>query len=510
MGYLLGIDVGTSGTKTLLCDDQGSIVASASEAYPSSHPKPLWSEQNPEHWWTATVKSVRRVLRSAGVKGREVQGIGLSGQMHGAVFVDKDHAVLRPAILWNDQRTSAECSEITEGFGRQRLLRLVCNPALTGFTAPKILWVRKHEPKVYERTVKILLPKDYVRFRMSGVFATEVSDASGTLLLDIRKRTWCEPLLSRLGIDQELLPDCFESDEVSAEVGEKAARELSLAKGTPIVGGGGDQAAGAIGNGIVRSGAISATLGTSGVVFAYADQVRTDPKGRVHTFCHAVRGKWHVMGVMLSAGGALQWYRDNFAEPECAQAKRRGQNPYDLLCDQAAEAPLGSEGLFFLPYLTGERTPHADPYARGAWIGLTPRHTRRHMVRSVLEGISYGMKDSFEIIRGMRIPIGQIRISGGGARNDFWRQMMADVLGKAVSTINASEGPAFGVALLAGVGTRAFRDIRQACKATISLTSTTRARKSATEKYARLYPEFGRLYHALKDEFKSLSHLPPD
>ncbi len=508
MGYLLGINVGTSGTKTLLCDDRGRILASATKEYPASHPKPLWSEQNPEDWWRATVAGIRSVLQSAGVKGGEVQALGLSGQMHGAVLLDKSHQVLRPAILWNDQRTGEECEEITQkAGGRRRLISLVANPALTGFTAPKILWVRKHEPKVYERTKKILLPKDYIRFRLSGEFATEVSDASGTLLLDVRRRRWSGALLSALGISRDLLPDCFESEEVSSVVSAESARATGLRPGLPIVGGGGDQAAGAVGNGIVRAGVISATLGTSGVVFAFADEVQIDPLGRVHTFCHAVRGKWHVMGVMLSAGGSFQWYRNNLADAERAEAARRKQDAYEILCAEAAKAPAGSEGLFFLPYLTGERTPHANPHAKAAWIGLTARHGKAHMIRSLLEGVTFGMRDSLEIIQGMGVPIREIRVSGGGARSRFWRQMQADVFGQTVKTINASEGPAFGAALLAGVGAGAFKNIREACDSCIRLTSATRPKPQAVRLYNRNYPMFQKLYRSLEGDFAELTRL---
>ena len=506
MGYLIGIDVGTSGTKTLLCNDRGKILATATREYPCSSPKPLWSEQNPHHWWRATTQSIKHVLRKARVKARDVQAIGLSGQMHGAVFLDKNHNVLRPAILWNDQRTEAQCREITRKVGPKRLIRIACNPALTGFTAPKILWVRTHEPRIYEKTRKILLPKDYIRFRLSGAFATEVSDASGTLLLDINARRWSRPVLNALDIDPALLPDCFESQVVSAQLSPAAAKATGLPTGTPIVGGGGDQAAGAIGNGIVRAGAISATIGTSGVVFAHADTVRTDPKGRVHTFCHAVKGKWHVMGVVLSAGGAFQWYRNTFAARETAQTRRRS-DPYDLLCRKAAAAPAGAEGLLFLPYLTGERTPHADPHAKAAWIGLTPRHTAHHLIRSLLEGITFAMRDSLQIITSMRVPVRQIRLSGGGARSKLWRRIQADVYGKPVSTVNSAQGPAFGAALLAGVGAGAFKTIREACDATVRITSTTRPNPETVSLYNKIYPQYQRLYAALKNEFPRLSEL---
>jgi len=507
MGYLLGIDVGTTSTRGLICDEQGRILAAADSEHPSFRPRPHWSEQRPEDWWRTTVESVRAAVAEAGIDGKQIQGIGLSGQMHGLVLLNKDDRVLRPAILWNDQRTAEECHEITDRIGRERLIQLTCNPALTGFTAPKILWVRKHEPEIYENARHILLPKDYVRFRMSGEYATEVSDASGTLLLDVPNRRWSDEVLSELEIDRGLLPECYESEEVSSKVSAKAAEELGLAEGTPIVGGGGDQAAGATGNGIVRHGIISATLGTSGVVFAFADHVQTDPEGRVHTFCHAVRGKWHVMGVMLSAGGSFQWWRNNLAEVEKQQAAERGCDVYDVLCETAAQAEPGCEGLLFLPYLMGERTPHADPNARGAWIGLTARHAKAHLIRSLLEGITYGMRDSLEIIRGMGVSIDEIRLSGGGARSEFWRQMQADVYGHPVCTINATEGAAFGVALLAGVGTGAFASIEEACEAAIHVTSTCGANPRASAVYQKCYPVYQRLYRSLKHDFHTISEL---
>ncbi len=507
MGCLLGIDVGTTGTKTLLCNDEGDILASTTAEHPSYHPKPGWSEQNPEDWWRGTVESVGQVIREAGVSGREVNGIGLSGQMHGAVLLDKSQQVLRPAILWNDQRTARECEEITERVGRARLIELTCNPALTGFTAPKILWVRKHEPDIYKRAARILLPKDYVRFRMTGAFATEVSDASGTLLLDVPRRRWSDEVLNRLEVDKSLLPDCFESPEVSAKVTREAAEAMGIPEGTAVVGGGGDQAAGAVGNGIVERGVISATLGTSGVVFAFSEAVEKDPMGRVHTFCHAVPGKWHVMGVMLAAGGSFQWYRNNLAAVEMEEAKKRGVDPYDVLCEIAAGADPGSEGLFFLPYLTGERTPHANPNARGGWIGLASRHTKAHLIRALLEGVTFGMRDSLEIIKGMGIPIRQIRASGGGARSEFWRQMMADVFNHPVVTINATEGPAYGVALLAGVGTGAFSSVEEACRQAIKVVSETKPTPRSAAAYEKAYPVYGGLYKSLKEDFDRISRL---
>lgn len=508
MSIYLGIDIGTSGTKTLAMREDGRILASATETYPLSTPQPGWSEQKPAHWWRATVRSVQSVLSQTKVNGNSVEGIGLSGQMHGSVFLDKSNRVIRPALLWNDQRTQAECEEIEESAGgRKKLIRLVANPALTGFTAPKILWLRNHERRNFDRVRQVLLPKDYVRFRLTGEFATEVSDASGTLLLDVCRRKWSKKLLSLLDLDPSLLPAVYESDEVSGRVTPSVAAELGIPPGTPVVGGGGDQAAGAVGNGIVRRGVVSATMGTSGVVFAHSDEVQIDPEGRVHTFCHAVPGKWHVMGVVLSAGGSLQWYRDEFCEAEIKKALRKGIDPYELITSSAAEAPAGCEGLFFLPYLTGERTPHADPYARGAWIGLTRRHGRAHLVRSVIEGATYAMKDSLEIIKGLEIPVNEIRVSGGGARSPFWRQVQADIYGQKVSTINAHEGPAFGVALLAAAGTGAYSNVVEACRATIQAVDTTKPHAADKKTHRAAYPHYRRLYASLRDEFAGIARL---
>ena len=522
MGIYLGIDTGTSATKAIACNVDGTILARATSDYPISHPKPGWSEQNPEDWWKAAVSSTRKLLRHNSFHAKDVKGIGLSGQMHGSVFLDKDARILRPAILWNDQRTASQCQIIEQrAGGRKKLIQMVANPALTGFTAPKILWLREHEPHCYEKTHKILLPKDYVRHCMTGEWATEVSDASGTLLFDVAKRQWSKPLLNKLEIDRDLLPPCFESEEVSGQLLPRAASKMGLKAGIPVVGGGGDQAAGAVGNGIVRSGIISSTVGTSGVVFAHSDQVQIDPLGRVHTFCHAVRGKWHVMGVVLSAGGSFQWFRNTFGtgpdidfpSPNSKQILnrktklRRKTNPYDLLTKEASQAPVGSEGLFFLPYLTGERTPHADPDAKGGWHGLTVRHGRPHLIRSVLEGVTYAMKDSLEIIQEMDIPVREIRVSGGGARSAFWRQLQADIYGKKVCSINSDEGPAYCAALLATVGTGAYSSITQACRAAIQVVQNTPPDTAARRHYRKAYPFYQQLYPALKNHFQSTSTL---
>jgi xylulokinase len=509
MSYLLGIDIGTSGTKTLLCDYTGNVLATATDEHGISSPQPGWSEQDPLEWWRATCTATKAVLKKAKVKGDQVTAIGLSGQMHGSVFLGDGHIPLRPALLWNDQRTQAECVEIEKrAGGRGKLINMVGNPALTGFQAPKILWVRKNEPAVYAKTKHILLPKDYIRYCMTGEYATEVGDASGTLLLDVKKRAWNTKLISLLGIDAALLPPCFESHVVSGVLTEGAAKLLGLKANTPVVGGSGDQPAGAVGNGIVTSGNVSATLGTSGVVFAHADAPTYDPQGRVHTMCHAVEGKWCVFGCMLSAGGSFQWFRNHMAMGEVAEAKKKKIDPYELLIAEAANAPAGSDGLFFLPYLTGERCPYPDPNARGGWIGLTARHNRAAVIRSLLEGVTFGMCDALRIFESMGIAIKTVRLSGGGARSSFWRQLQADIYNRNAAVINAQEGPAYGVALLAGVGTGVWKDVPQACKAAIRETESLRPDGKAAKKYAAHHTQYQRLYAALKDEFVKIAALP--
>ncbi len=511
MSITLGIDVGTSGTKTLAIDERGSILAQASAEYPCDHPHPGWSEQHPHLWWEATRKTIAEVLAAGRFGAKDVAGIGLSGQMHGSVFLDSSGEVIRPALLWNDQRTAAECREIEQqAGGREALIRLVANPALTGFTAPKILWVRKNEPKNWDKVRQVLLPKDYIRYKLTGTYATEVSDASGTLLLDVANRRWSRDLLSKLALDPVLLPHCYESPEVSGKISDLGARATGLPIGVPVVGGGGDQPAGAVGNGIVRQGVVSATMGTSGVVFAHADALGFDPLGRLQRGCHAVPGAWHVMGVVLSAGGSFQWFRNELGKAEVAAAKLRGEDPYFILTDEAALAGPGAEGLFFLPYLTGERTPHFDPDAKGAWVGLTVRHGRAHMIRSVLEGATYAMRDSLELIREMGVSIDQVRVSGGGARNALWKKIQADIYGCEVHTLNSSEGPAFGVALLAQVGTGGFKSVPEACDATIRSVDSTAVDPKAAAFYTRAYSVYRTLYTDLRDSFKTISALVAD
>ena len=512
MTYLIGIDIGTSGTKALACDTGGQVLATVTAEHDVSSPQPGWSEQDPRQWWDATIEAVGELIERAHLDANDCKGIGLSGQMHGSVFLGDDGPEtaepLRPALLWNDQRTAAECEQIerTAG-GREELIEMVGNPALTGFTAPKILWLRDHEPQVYEKVRHVLLPKDYIRYRMTGEYATEVGDASGTLLLNVSERAWHKGLIEKLGLDMDWLPDCHESHVVSGELSEWAAQRLGLRAGVPVVGGSGDQPAGAVGNGIARAGVVSATLGTSGVVFAHADEPTYDPQGRVHTMCHAVEGKWCVFGCMLSAGGSLQWFRNHMARWETDQAKRDGMDPYELMTDEADHAAPGCGGLLFMPYLTGERCPHPDPDARGGWIGLTARHTRADMIRSVMEGVTFGMNDALRIIREMDVDVSSVRLSGGGARSDLWRQMQADIYGADTAITNAGEGPAYGAAILAGVGTGIWSSVPEACEAIIREAERRHPDPETAEHYRRVYSEYKKLYPMLRSTFARLADL---
>ncbi|RMF40613.1 MAG: xylulokinase [Planctomycetota bacterium] len=505
MGYTIGVDIGTSGTKSLLIDPDGNILAESSAAYPVHMPKPLWTEQDPEDWWNATVKTIRAVVKKAKVRPAEVQAIGLSGQMHGSVFLDKSGKVLRPALLWNDQRTAAECEEITQrAGGRSELIRMVANPALTGFTAPKILWLRNKEPKRFERLHKVLLPKDEIRRRLTGELATDASDASGMLLLDVRNRRWSAELLEKLELDPNLLAPVYESEEITGSLRPEVAAKLGLTPQCQVVAGAGDCAAGAVGNGIVRRGVLMASLGTSGVMFVHSDEPQIDEQGRLHTFCHAVHGKWHMMGVTLSAAGSMQWFVDRLC-PELSS--RRGTDPYQTLNSEAGEVPPGAAGLFFLPYLAGERTPHADAHARACFVGLTGAHGRGHMARAVMEGVAMSLRESLEIIRSLDVPVREMRLSGGGAKSALWRQIMADVMNQAACTINAEQGPAFGVALLAAVGAGRFKNIEEACRATIEVVRKMPPKRAAARSYDKMFPIYQSLYGQLKPAFDAIAQL---
>lgn len=502
MSCFLGIDIGTSGTKTILIDRDGKLLAQSTATYPLQIPRPGWTEQAPEDWWQALVKTVRDVLRMANVSGNNVAGIGLSGQMHGSVFLNKKHDVIRPALLWNDQRTVAEVEWLNSVISQQKLLELTRNPALTGFTAPKILWLRNNEPDAFKQLDKVLLPKDYIRFRLSGEFATEVSDASGTLLFDVEHRTWSQEMLDRLELPISMMPASYESFEISSKVSKRAAEETGLAEGTPIVGGGGDQAAGAVGNGIVEPGIVSAVLGTSGVVFAYAETPAYDPDGGLHTFCHAVPDAWHQMGVTLAAGGSWQWLRNTIFDHESELARKQNKEPYNVMTKMAASADPGSDGLYFLPYLSGERTPHADAYARGVFFGLSLSHNKNHLARAVMEGVSYSLRDCLDLMRARGTAIHEIRASGGGARSSLWRQMLADVFDIPVVTINMDEGPAFGVALLAAVGTGRYSSVAEACRATIKVTNRLEPDAKNAGIYQQGYTIYRSLYPTLRSSFQ--------
>lgn len=495
MSYFLGIDVSTTGAKALLIDATGRVITSATTPLSLSTPRPLWSEQDPHEWWDGTVRSIRLALEQAGVGGDAVQAIGLTGQMHGLVLLDDAGEVLRPAILWNDQRTGAECDEMRARLGKAHLIQITGNNALTGFTAPKILWVQRNEPEVYAKARHVLLPKDYIRFRLTGEYAMDKADGSGTQLFDLKARTWSQEVAGALDIPMDWLPPTFEGPEVTSRVNAAAAAATGLAAGTPVMAGGGDQAAGAVGVGAIEPGVVGLVLGTSGVVFATTPSALIEPEGRLHAFCHSVPGRWHFMGVMLSAAGSFQWYRDTLT-PGVS---------FDALTEEAAQAPAGSEGLIFLPYLTGERTPHPDPLARGAWVGLTVRHDRAHLTRAVLEGVAFGLKDSFTLIQEAGLgEIRQVRASGGGAKSQLWRQILAGVLDVNLVTVNTTEGAAYGAALCAGTGAGAWPDLEGACAATIQVTGETAPDPAEVEAYARLYPHYRALYPALTPTFHAL------
>ena len=505
MAYLMGIDVGTTGSKTLLIDEGGEVVASSTVEYPMYTPHPLWAEQDPADWWQATVKSIQRVLADA--EASEVKGLGLTGQMHGLVLLDNSGEVLRPCIMWNDQRTGPQCAAITEKLGDDKLIEWTANPVLPGFTAPKVVWVRENEPQVYARVAKVLLPKDFIRYKLTGEFATDKAGASGTSLFNVVERTWSQEMIEALDIPAQWLSPSFEGPEVTGTVTPQIAELIGLPEGLPVIAGGGDQAAQAVGTGIVQQGLVSVTLGTSGVVFAHTDEPQVDPQGRLHSFCHAVPGKWHVMGVMLSAGGSFRWFRDALGRLEKATAGLTNRDPYEYLTAEAARAPVGSEGLIFLPYLTGERTPYPDPNARGVFFGLTIRHDKPHLVRAVLEGVAYGLRDSLELVRDFGLEIEQVRASGGGARSALWCQILADVFATELVTINVTEGAAYGAALLAGVGAGVYSSVEEACEATIRVVTSTEPRPEHVKLYNAYYPVYRSLYRVLKPAFDTVAQV---
>lgn len=506
---LLGIDTGTGGTRAVLIDGAGKVVGSATvEHAPISSQHPGWAEQHPDDWWRATCRAIPDCLSRAGVAAADVEAIGLTGQMHGLVLLDQDGKVLRPSLIWCDQRTGAECAAITEKIGAKRLIALTANPALTGFTLPKIWWVQKHEPDIWSRVRSIMLPKDYVRFRITGARAIDVADASGTLILDVVHRKWSAPMMEASGLREELLPRVFESPEVASRVSEEGARATGLRAGIPVVAGAGDQAAGAVGMGIVRPGAVSATIGTSGVVFAATASPFLDPHGRIHTFCHAVPNRWHVMGVTQAAGYSLRWFRDQFgANPDTGvtSANAALRDPYDRLSDEAAQTPPGADGVLWAPYLMGERTPYLDPQARGALVGLTSTHTRGHVIRAILEGVAFSLRDTLTIFSELKLPVESIRLGGGGARGPLWQQIQADVYGLTVDLVEAEEGPAYGAALLAGVGLGAWASVEEACEKCVRVAKRISPQDSRVAMMNKRYAEFRKLYPALRDVMHDLA-----
>ncbi|KAF0095472.1 MAG: xylulokinase [Puniceicoccaceae bacterium 5H] len=491
MPYLLGLDVGTSSTKAVLIDTDGNVIDTCAPTYPFQTPRPLWAETDPHLWWDAAIKAIRQMVEKVGAD--QIVGIGLTGQMHGLVLLDAQGEVLRPCIMWNDQRTARQCEQITRKVGASQVLEITGNPILPGFTAPKIQWVAEHEPEVFSRIAKILLPKDYLRYKLTGEYFGEVSDASGTSLLNVAQRKWSDSMIEALGIQRSQLPELTESPVASTRVSAAAAKLTGLREGTPVIAGGGDQAAGAIGCGIIREGVFSATLGTSGVVFAHSDKYRVEPEGRLHAFCHAVPGAWHLMGVMLAAAGSYQWWHDML-----------GQEDFEALNQGAAKVPAGAEGLFYLPYLTGERCPHPDPNVRGAFIGLSLRHGKGHMTRAVLEGATYGMRDMLLLMRKLGLSSDRIIASGGGAKSPLWLQILADQYETPVVTVNAKEGAAYGAALLASVGAEVYPDVAAAVNTALRETGRVDPGSDA-ETYSRLHPMYQDLYPRLKPHYDRMA-----
>lgn len=506
MSCFLGVDLGTSAVKCILVDENGNVIADHSVEYPLLQPRPGWTEQRPEDWWSGTKEAIAALLTKANIKGSDIKGIGFSGQMHGSVFLDRDLNVIRPALLWSDQRTAQQCEWIENTVGAKQLGEWTGNKALTGFTAPKIIWLRDNEPENYSRIAHIILPKDYVRLKLTGTLAIDAADASGTLLLDVSKRQWNEKLLERLDIPKEWLPPVYESSDIVGQLTPEAAAETGLAAGTPVVAGGGDQACGAVGVGVVQKGIASVALGTSGVVFVHDETYQVDEQFRLHSFCHGVPGKWHRMGVMLSAGGSFQWWRNRFGYEEMQRAEQEGRDVYEYLTALAETAPLGSEGLLFLPYLTGERTPHPDPKARGGFVGITSRHEKSHLTRAVLEGITFGLRDSLELMKEASVDITELRVNGGGAKSPFWRQMIADIFGFPVVTVNSTDGPAYGAAVMAAAGVLG-EPIPSLCERWIKVVTRTEPDANAQAQYEPYYALYRELYPMLKPAMHRLDDL---
>ncbi len=507
MAYILGVDIGTSGTKTVLFSEDGVPVSSATYEYPLYTPRNGYAEQEPLDWWNAVVNGIRQVIEDSGAAPVDIKGIGLSGQMHGLVMLDGDNRVIRRSIIWCDQRTANEVKEITDKVGAERLIDITANPAITGFTAAKIMWVKNNEPQNYEKCRHILLPKDYIRFMLTGEYATEVSDASGMQLLDIPNRCWSDEVLDKLGIDKSLLAKVYESPEITGKVTKQVADLTGLAEGTIVVGGAGDNAAAAVGTGVVEDGKAFTTIGSSGVVFAHTSDISIDNKGRVHTFCCAVPNCWHVMGVTQSAGLSLKWFRDNLCWSEMETALNMGVDPYYLTDKAAMEVPIGANKLLYMPYLNGERTPHLDPNCRGAFVGLSTMHKKKDMIRAVMEGVSYSLRDCVEVMREMKINVTDMMACGGGGSSPLWRQMLADLYACPVKTTQNKEGPALGVALLAAVGAGIYSTVPEACKAVILPDKIQNPVEENTSEYEKIYAVYKKLYPAMKSCFDEIAAM---
>jgi xylulokinase len=493
--YLLGIDVGTGGTRALVLDESGRVISSATEDHRAFlSPQIGWAEQDPCDWWRACGMAVRHALSQAKLRSDQISCIGLSGQMHGAVLLDEQDRVVRPALIWCDVRTEKQCRDLTAQIGAANLIQLTCNPALTNFTLTKCLWVRENEPENWRRVRSLMLPKDYVRFQLTGERSTDVADASGTLLLDVAQRRWSKAMLNLVQMDESLLPSLYESPEICGRISDAGAASTGLQQGTPVVAGAGDQAAGAIGMGVVSPGTVSATIGTSGVVLAATDRPALDPRGRVHTFCHAVPGRWIAMGVTQAAGLSLRWFRDQFGSGDRPQS-------YQSLTAEAASAPPGCDGLLWAPYLMGERTPYLDPAARGMLVGLTVSHTRAHVIRAILEGVAFSLRDTFTIFQEMKVPVRRIRLGGGGARSPLWRQIQADTYGLPVETVDAEEGAAYGAAILAGVGVKTWSSVDEACESIVRVAENIAPSSEHSPVLERAYAVYRRMYPAMKSIF---------
>ncbi len=499
MSYLLGLDIGTSGVKGLLLSVEGEIKLTRTESYPLSTPKSGWAEQNPEDWWEATKKCIASVINDSGINSADIKGISFSGQMHSSVFLDENMGIIRPAILWSDTRTSKQCQEIYDrAGGLESLISYVSNPALEGFTAPKILWLKENEPENFSKVKLVLLPKDYIRYKLTGEIHMDVSDGAGTLMMDVKEKDWSDELLEKMGLSREILPPLVESVAVTGRITAEVANQTGLETGTLVVAGGADNSCGAVGSGIIKEGRVMVSIGTSGVVVAFADKPVADNQGRMHLFNHSKPDSWYMMGVMLSAGMSFSWMKDSLFA---------GKLDYDELNRLAEEVKAGSEGLIFLPYLYGERTPHADANARGVYFGISGKHEQKHFVRSVMEGVTYGLRDSLELIKEQGVAVDEIRAIGGGAKSAVWQQILADIFGQEISLLNVEEGPAFGAALIAGVGVGVYSSFEEAEEGIIKVIDKIKPDPENVKKYNEYYPLFKKIYGSLKDDFASLAEI---